>query len=165
MNFNTDDEVKDSKGSVHLLLVGQSKGHISRVIEIFEPIHLDLFTSAEMLDQVTEFISSTNSFKGTYHISVIPSFTEYSLFSGISIIYSRYTSLKSSFPGIRIYFGITGGTNTMAVEMALSAVMVKEPMHYMVKAQGSKDTTDDVILFDSEELNRMIKNSTIGGGR
>lgn len=165
MNINTDDAVKDSKGSVHLLLVGQSKGHISRVIEIFEPIHLDLFTSAEMLDQVTEFVSSMNSYKGSYHISIIPSFTEYSLFSGISIIYSRYKILKLNFPGIRIYFGITGGTNTMAVEMALSAVMVKEPMHYMVKTQDRKDTKDDVILFDGEELNRMIKNSTSGGRR
>jgi hypothetical protein len=165
MNSESQDEIKNSKGSVHLLLVGQSKGHISKVLEIFEPTHIDLFTTTELFLQVSEFITSMNSYHGTHHVCVIPSFRENSIYSGISIIYSRYKNLKSRFPGMRIYFGITGGTNTMAVEMALTAVMTEESIHYVVKDSDNDNAGENIILFNTEELNKIIKNGTIGGGR
>ncbi len=161
MNIKSEYEIKNSRGSVHLLLVGQSKGHISKLIEIFEPVHIDMFTSSDLFIDVSKFIKSIDTYKGTYHVSVIPAFTENSIFSGISIIYSRYKSLKLRFPVNRIYFGITGGTNTMAVEMALTAVMTEEHMHYVVKDQSNENAVENIILFNTEELNEIIKNGTI----
>ncbi len=164
MNIQSKEWIENSKGSVHLLLVGQSKGHIIKILEMFEPIHIELFTSSELLQDVSEFVGSISSYEGTYHISVIPSFTENSVFSGISIIYSRYKIIKSRFPRIKIYFGITGGTNTMAVEMGLTAVMTEEPIHYVVRDLSRQNASENVMLFNTEELRKIIKNGMINGG-
>lgn len=152
-----------TSGSIHLLLAGHSTGHILKVIEAFRPSHLDLFTSVELQTSVSEFMSSTEQFHGTYHIETIPSFTENSLISGISIILGRYNVVKTKFPLKRIYFGITGGTNTMAVEIAISALFSGESMHYVVKNANDEGDLGKIIMFDMEELSIFLK--TVNAGR
>lgn len=152
-----------TSGSIHFLLAGHSTGHILKVIEVFRPAHLDLFTSVELQPSVSEFMSTNEQFYGTYNIETIPSFTENSLISGISIILGRYNVVKTKFPLKKIYFGITGGTNTMAVEIAITALFSGESMHYVVKNANDEGDLGKIIMFDTEELSNFLK--TVNAGR
>ena len=155
-------ETQKTKGSIHLLLAGHSTGHILKVIEEFRPDHIELFTSMQLEPTVNDLMSSIHEFQGTYHIENIPSFTEDSLISGISIISGRYKILKSMFPFKKIYFGITGGTNTMAVEIAITALFSMESMHYVVKDVDDDNDAGKIIMFDTEKLNNFLKTKLTG---
>ncbi|MGP6238999.1 hypothetical protein ACNF40_01100 [Cuniculiplasma sp. SKW4] len=161
-----DVKVKKQKtaNSVHLLLVGHSTGHILKVIEKFNPIHMELFTSVELKDEVAEFVITMSDFEGTYNIQLIPSFTKESLITGIYIISCRYSELKRKFPGAKIYFGITGGTNPMAVEMAIAAIFSEESIHYVVKGKYSVKEQNEIFIYDTAELKKFITNGNVRGG-
>lgn len=146
------------KDSIQLLLVGHSTGHIMKVVEELNPIHLDLFTSLELKAEVTAFMNSMTDYDGTYNIQRIPTFTKESLIDGILIISSRYSELKKKFPEEKIYFGITGGTNPMAVEMALAAILSEESIHYVIKGSDSEEDQNKLIIYDTAELKKFIQN-------
>ncbi len=145
--------------SVHLLLCGHSTDHLKRIIETYSPIHVDFFTSAELRPHIEAFLKSTKTFSGTFHIEDIPAFTEDSIRVGSNLILSRYAILKKIFPSSLFYFGITGGTNTMAVEMALAAVTSTEKLHYVTYGNEEVTGSCKIITFDTLELRDMIINS------
>lgn len=145
-----------STGSVQFLLAGHSTGHILKVIEEFHPEHIELFTSSQLQSSVSEFIMSLSTYNGTHHVQCIPSFKEDSIMSGVSIISVRYQFVKSIFPFKKVYFGITGGTNTMAVEMAMSALLFRECMHYVVKDLNNENDFGKVMIFDTEALYNFL---------
>ena len=139
-------------GSVQFLLAGNATGHILKVIEVFNPGHIEIFTSPQLRSSVNDFIMSLTKYKGTHHVQSIPSFTESSILSGISIISDRYKVVKANYPDRKIYFGITGGTNTMAVTMAITALLFGEKMHYVVKDLNDEDDFGKLTMFDSEAI-------------
>ena len=154
---------REERGSVHLLLCGHSTDHLKRVIEAYNPIHIDFFTSVELRPHLEAFLKSIQDFSGTFHIEDIPAFTEDSIRAGSSIIMSRYLILKKLFPSRSFYFGITGGTNTMAVEIALAAMTYGEKIHYVIYGNERKPEEDRIITFDTVELRDMITNSYVQG--
>ena len=161
MNKMRTENEERKRGSVQLLLVGHSTEHILKVMQEFYPIHVDLFTSLELESEVIEFMMSLVDYNGTYLIQVIPSFTEESLITGISVISSRYYELKKKFPREKIYFGVTGGTNPMAVEMAIAAIISEESMHYVIKGVDTEEDHNKVIIYDTGGLREFIKNGNV----
>ena len=155
---------KEVNGSVHLLLCGHSTDHLIRVIEAYNPAHIDFFTSLNLRSHLEEFIETLGNYSGTYHIEDIPAFTDDSIRVGSYTIISRYLILKKLFPSRSFYFGITGGTNTMAVEMALAALTAGEAMHYVTYGTGQEPKQDRIITFNILELRERIFNGDIKGG-
>ena len=155
--------IRKEKESVHLLLCGHSTDHLKRVIEVYNPIHMDFFTSEELRPHLEAFLKSIQDFSGTFHIEDIPAFTEDSIREGSSTIMSRYLILKKLFPSRSFYFGITGGTNTMAVEMALAALASSEKIHYVIYGNERAFDGNTIITFDTLELKNMIMNNNIQG--
>ena len=155
--------IREGNESVHLLLCGHSTDHLLRIIEAYNPIHMDFFTSVELHPHLEAFLKSIQDFSGTFHIEDIPAFTEDSIRAGSSIIMSRYLILKKLFPSRSFYFGITGGTNTMAVEIALAAMTYGEKIHYVIYGNERKPEEDRIITFDTVELRDMITNSYVQG--
>ena len=154
---------REERGSVHLLLCGHSTDHLLRIIEAYSPIHMDFFTSVELHPHLDAFLKSIQDFSGTFHIEDIPAFTEDSIRVGSSTIMSRYLLLKKLFPSRSFYFGITGGTNTMAVEMALAALTSGEKIHYVIYGNERAQEGDGIIIFDTLELRNTIMNSNVQG--
>lgn len=152
---------KEVNGSVHLLLCGHSTDHLIRVIEAYNPAHIDFFTSLNLRSHLEEFIETLGNYSGTYHIEDIPAFTDDSIRVGSYTIISRYLILKKLFPSRSFYFGITGGTNTMAVEMALAALTAGEQIHYVIYGNEQATDADRIITFNTQELRNMIMNSNI----
>ena len=156
--------ISEANKSVHLLLCGHSTDHLKKIIEAYNPIHMDFFTSAELRQHLEEFIKSIQDFSGTFHTECIPAFTEDSIMVGSSIIMSRYLFLKKLFPSRSFYFGITGGTNTMAVEMAIAALTFSEKIHYVIKGNGQDPDGYRINTFSTLELRDKILNYNIQGG-
>lgn len=158
------DEIQERDGSVHLLLCGHSTDHLIRVIDAYHPAHLDFFTSAELRPYLESFLETLRVFTGTFHIEDIPSFTENSIRMGTNTIMARYRFLKNLFPSSLFYFGITGGTNTMAVEMALAALTAGDEMHYVIYGTEHEQKKDKIITFNTLELRNIIMKSNIHEG-
>ena len=156
--------IREEDGSVHLLLCGLSTDHLLRVIKEYKPIHMDVFTSLELRQHIETFLKSIQDFSGTFHIEDIPAFTKDSLIVGSSKIMARYLILKKRFRWKSFYFGITGGTNTMAAEMTLAAIISCEKIHYVLHGNEQETEENQIIVFDTIELRNMIKNSGILDG-
>ncbi len=156
--------IREENGSVHLLLSGHSTEHLLRVIEAYHPIHMEFYTSLELRPHLEAFLKSIQDLPGTFHIEDIPAFTEESIKIGLSTIISRYLILRKLFPSSSFYFGITGGTNTMAVEMALAAILAGEKIHYVVYGEEPAKKGDRIITFNTLELRNMIVNSNFQEG-
>ena len=157
--------IHEENGSVHLLLCGHSTEHLLRVIEAYQPIHMEFYTSPELRPHIEAFLKSVQDLPGTFHIEDIPAFTEDSIKIGSSTIISRYLILKRLFPSRTFYFGITGGTNTMAVEMALAALTTGEKIHYVVYGDERTGMRDRIITFNTLELRNMIMNTNFQEGK
>lgn len=158
-------EIGDEKGSVHPLLCGHSTKHLLRVIEAYRPIHIEFFTSLELRPHMEAFLKSIQDLPGTFHIEDIPAFTEDSIKKGLNTIISRYIILRKIFPSETFYFGITGGTNTMAVEITLAALTAGEKIHYVVHGDEQAGMKDRIITFNTLELRNMIMNSNLPEGK
>ena len=157
MNGKKENKEMNMGPSVHLLLAGHSLGHLIKVIQYYKPVHIDLFTSQDLFPSVREFIETYIQYTGSYNIQCIPAFTIDSLTTGVSIISKRYNSLKSLYPECKILFGITGGTNTMAIEMALSALLAGETMHYVIQNSDDKEDLGSIIHLDTDELQDLLR--------
>jgi len=142
------------KGSVHLLLCGHSTAHVKEVVEKTSPVHIELLTSKEVFDSANDLLKELNL--GSKSITVIPAFTNYALRDGIRAIIARFLSLKQTFPDRRVYFGVTGGTNLMVVEAALSSLTVGADMHYILKEGCSEDNEGKVLVFNPYEIRDLL---------
>lgn len=137
-------------GSVHILLCGHSFGHIMTVTRDFKPKHLEILTSEELLENANELIHLLKDISSS--ITVIPAFSSSSIQDSISRILLKYKDLRSLFPKDKIYFGITGGTNTMAVSVAYAALIAGVEMHYVLKPLGSAGSNEEIIFFRPKQI-------------
>ena len=142
------------KGSVHLLLCGHSTAHVKEIVEKTSPIHIELLTSKEVFDNASDLLKELKL--ESKAITVIPAFTNSALRDGIRAIIARFLSLKQTFPDRRVYFGVTGGTNLMVVEAALSSLTVGADMHYILKEGCSGHNEGKILLFNPYEIRDLL---------
>lgn len=153
--LNKDDLTKMETDSVHILLCGHSTGHIAVVVEELKPIHVELLTSEELFQGARELLQNLEV--NSKSVTCIPAFTEAALNEGICEIVTRYKLLQAEFPGKEIYFGITGGTNVMVLEAAMSALAVGAIMHYVLRRQPSESGENQVLLFDAKKVRTLLE--------
>lgn len=140
--------------SVHILLCGHSVGHILAVEKRFNPRHIDLLTTSELLQNANDLLSSMG--KSSHYVTEIPAFTSSSITTSISLIIERYKDLKLVYPKEKFYFGITGGTNTMAVSVAYAALILGVDMHYVLEIREN-DPKDQIIFFHPSQILNELK--------
>jgi hypothetical protein len=150
------------RGSVHILLCGHSTAHVKEIAERTSPIHIELLTSKELYDSSNDLLKELKI--QSKSITVIPAFTNSALRDGIRAIIARFLTLKELFPDRRFYFGITGGTNLMVVEAALSALAVGADMHYILKEGHSGYNEGKVLLFNPHEIRSLMAETSKRSG-
>ena len=148
--------------SVHILLCGQSTGHIYEVIREFYPNHVELLTTEELLQSTTELATELNEISNS--VTVIPAFTSSSICESISIILQKYYELRNRYPLAKFYFGITGGTNTMVTSVAYAALIVDVELHYIIKLSEPEGLLDRFIFFKPGEIFARFNRSANMGG-
>ena len=150
------------RGSVHILLCGHSTAHVKEIAEWTNPIHIELLTSKELYDNSNDLLKELKI--ESKSITAIPAFTNSALRDGITAIVARFLSLKEIFPDRRFYFGITGGTNLMVVEAALSALAVGADIHYILKEGYSGYNESNVLLFNPHAIRGLMAEASKRSG-
>lgn len=147
-------------GSVHILLCGHSKEHIATVVEKMNPAHVELLTSEELLDSAEALMEEMDV--SSKSVTCIPAFTDAALQDGVKAILSKYRRLRTRFPNREVYIGITGGTNVMVVEAAVSALSTGSRMHYILKSATPESGDKRVLVFDTMKIRKQLR---LGSGK
>lgn len=146
-------------GAVHFVICGSSTEHIRRIIRDYDPVHLELFTTIEMLEIAKNFLDSESG-GIPWHINVVHAFDSNAIEDMISVVSQRYDSIILQYPWKRVYFGITGGTNTMAVAMAFAAFEKQVDIHYFLKSLKDNEDSDPLVM-DPRKFNRNTRKQEI----
>lgn len=144
----------ESSEKIHFLLLGHSREHILTTIEHFTPKAVVLFTTMDLFEEHTGFISELeNGEIRVLEMVPLSPFTEDALESmtrEILAVYEKYAA-----KGCNIIMGLTGGTNLMVVSMALAALQKGCPVHYCVNDDSRTILNIDTLLRLSPSVNHQ----------
>ncbi len=136
--------------AVHFLLLGHSQEHIHEAIDRFRIQSVVIFTSRNLFDDSKAFAREIED-GGVKVLEVIAldPFNDRSVEKMTMEIINRYDRYIRDQPKM-IVSGLTGGTNLMAISMALAAMLRGLKCHYMVKSDEGNPIEID--LF--EKMNK-----------
>lgn len=123
---------------IHFILLGNSKEHVIHAIDHYSIQKMVLVTSETLYDENIPFIANLQK-RGfaVLDVIVVNPFSNDCLETMIREILSRYETISSS-SQIPVIFGLTGGTNLMAIAMSFVALLKNLRCHYIVKNQVDK---------------------------
>jgi hypothetical protein len=155
------DHLKNNEPDViQFLLLGSSQGHVLPVIDNYNTSKIVLFSSEDLKTETEDFSRQIEKEKGIQcEIILLDPFGSSSLFEMVKEILHKaeeYEKKKEELKPI-IVAGVTGGTNLMAIAMALASLVKGWACHYVLK-QIKADVNDFVLEIDIfKELNQKIK--------
>lgn len=129
---------QDHAHAIHFLLMGNSKEHILHSIDHYSIKKMVLVTSDTLYDENIQFIADIQK-RGIDVLDVITvnPFSNNCLETMIQEILGKYEAISNS-SQIPVMFGLTGGTNLMAIAMSFVALLKNLRCHYIVKNQVDK---------------------------
>lgn len=124
--------------TIHFLLMGNSKEHILHAIDYYSIQKLVLVTSDTLYGENIPFISDIQQRSiDVLDVIIVNPFSNDCLEAMIQEILGRYETISNS-SQIPVIFGLTGGTNLMAIAMSFVASLKNLRCHYIVKNQVNK---------------------------
>ena len=124
--------------TIQFLLMGTSKEHILHAIDHYSIQKMVLVTSVTLYDENIPFITDIKK-RGidVLDVVIVNPFSNDCLETMIQEILDKYEAISSS-SQIPVMFGLTGGTNLMAIAMSFVALLKNLRCHYVVKNQVDK---------------------------
>ncbi len=153
----------NNQNIIHFILLGNSKEHILHSIDHYSIKKMVLITSDGLYDENFPFIVSLQE-KGIQIIDVIVvnPFSCSCLENMINEILCKYEAISCS-GQLPVIFGLTGGTNLMAIAMSFVALIKNLRCHYIVKNEVDEiididffERLEDVIASDELKLDKLI---------
>lgn len=148
---------------IHFILLGNSKEHVLHAIDHYSIQKMVLVTSKTLYDENIPFIANLRK-RGfdVLDVIVVNPFSNDCLETMIQEILSKYEAISSS-NQITVMFGLTGGTNLMAIAMSFVALLKNLRCHYVVKNQVDKiieinlfERLEGVITCDKLKLEVLL---------
>ena len=124
--------------TIHFLLMGNSKEHILHAIDHYSIQKMVLVTSDTLYDENFPFIMDIQK-RGidVLDVMIVNPFSNDCMETMIQEILGRYEAISNS-SQTPVIFGLTGGTNLMAIAMSFVALLKNLRCHYIVKNQVNK---------------------------
>jgi hypothetical protein len=124
--------------TIHFLLMGNSKEHILHAIDHYSIQKMVLVTSDTLYDENVPFIMDIQK-RGidVLDVMIVNPFSNDCMETMIQEILGRYEAISNS-SQTPVIFGLTGGTNLMAIAMSFVALLKNLRCHYIVKNQVNK---------------------------
>lgn len=153
----------NNQQTIHFILLGNSKEHILQAIDHYSIQKMVLITSDTLFDENFPFIVNLqrNGIQ-ILDVIVVNPFSCNCLENMINELLCKYEAVSNS-GQIPVIFGLTGGTNLMAIAMSFVALMKNLRCHYIVKNQVDKiieidlfEKLEDVITSDQLKLEILI---------
>lgn len=153
----------NNQQTIHFILLGNSKEHILQAIDHYSIQKMVLITSDTLYDENFPFIVNLQK-NGIQILDVIVvnPFSCNCLENMINELLRKYEAVSNS-GQIPVIFGLTGGTNLMAIAMSFVALMKNLRCHYIVKNQVDKiieidlfEKLEGVIISDQLKLEILI---------
>ncbi len=129
-----------------ILLVGNSHGHIYKIIDKFKPIKIDLICSETLENTIFPLIEEIRKGGITCCYHLVNPFHTNALNNICKMMISVGTRIIEKDPDQELYFGLTGGTNLMAIGAGISARNLKCKAHYVIKGNNK------ILLYDMRNL-------------
>ena len=151
--------------SIHFILLGHSKEHVSAIIKEFNVTRLVFFTSVELEEENQQFVEKIHA-RGIQILDIVylDPFAKESLEIMTTRILDTYK--KYCHGDTHIFAGLTGGTNLMVVSMAMAALIKGMPAHYVLNNESNNVL--EISFFKSlenVETIRGIERCLVDGGR
>jgi predicted CDP-diglyceride synthetase/phosphatidate cytidylyltransferase len=124
--------------TIHFLLMGNSKEHILHAIDHYSIQKMVLVTSDTLYDENVPFIMDIQK-RGidVLDVMIVNPFSNDCMETMIQEILGRYEAISNT-SQTPVIFGLTGGTNLMAIAMSFVALLKNLRCHYIVKNQVNK---------------------------
>lgn len=154
---------QNNQQTIHFILLGNSKEHILHAIYHYSIQKMVLITSDILYDENVPFIVNLQK-KGILILDVIvvDPFSSNCLENMINELLCKYEAVSNS-GQVPVIFGLTGGTNLMAIAMSFVALIKNLRCHYIVKNQIDNiieidlfEQLEDVITSDQLKLEILI---------
>jgi hypothetical protein len=149
--------------TLHFILVGNSKEHISRGLDHFHPDSVVFFTSIDLADDTALFrnnlaASGTNILE-TIILSPFSHTALESMTAAILAAHDKYAAKEYA-----ISVSLTGGTNLMVLAMSLVALARGLPAYYCVNNDEQTILKIDLIQKMSKSIDEDVFEKTIAHG-
>lgn len=132
---------------VHFLLLGKSPGHLDIVLNHYHIDKMILFSSKEIEEDVIDLLNENeplNEFDP--EVIYLQPFDPGAVEEMTERILEVERRIKIDYPDSEIIAGLTGGTNLMAISMAIAAQQSGWRCHYVKK--GEDGESDEIIMID-----------------
>ena len=135
----------DKAENIQFLIIGTSPGHIHSVIDAYPNNQYVFFTSSSMEQEAMDFLDDLiEKYQIHGDLSILHPFEQDSLFEMTKMIINK----GKEYPENGIVTGVTGGTNLMAIAMAVASLTQGWKCHYVSKGSGTgKDTIMEIEMF------------------
>ena len=145
--------MEENCDNIQFLIVGMAHDHIFKIIHHFQPLKLYLISSFEMEDSIKILNDQVKELNILTQIIWINPFKKDSIQQITNqIIWSAKKEMIED-PNIKIYIGLTGGTNLMAIAAGYSAMILNAESHYVLKDK------DEILIFKPKEIVSSLQNN------
>jgi len=127
--------MKKTKPEMHMLLLGMSHDHILVEIKATGLRHAVFFTSENLMEDAKDFAMKLGN-EGIY-VHEIVSVDPFESESSETMTTEIQTTIHKYSNEYKVVCGLTGGTNLMAISMALAALKIGIPCHYSIERHDS----------------------------
>lgn len=124
------------KNQTHFLLVGNSHGHIFKIMDHFHPERVILITSPGCHSTTSELMDNLKIQGIEVYLQEFEVFSKETPFLIENFLQEEILRIRKQSLDEEIWLGFTGGTNLMVAGMSIAAQNLHLNCHYVVEFSG-----------------------------